>query len=739
MVHPEPYRNGQEHLEDEFGWLEAGFRVLLEIGGGNPHANPLIGSKGLIVTADELRDWENGGEENHPADGWIQYIEDRRNRERSIAASAEASMGAGITLPLSQLCSRLRLTVWERRFLVLSLAAECNRKYEKWFAYFNDDVTCRAPTPDLAYRFLCDRVDEQARARQYLSKGGAIRSLLLEPEDKYANAGGGPVRPKLKTTLRLDERTTSFLLQTETLDARISDTTATFEPQAAADLPMLPPGDSISASLKGLESNPNLASVPFLHLSGPIGGGKRLRLHHLASARGQRLLVVSMRSIPTDSERAETTMLRIVREAILTDGAICLAEEHALAGSAIPHLEQWKAALETYCRFARRPLVCWTSNVKRQPSELPLPEEATWFYGEVGVPDAGAREAFWTVEALDAAGEYPESLWRELADKYRFTPGQIGKAWRQAEALALSRGDRYPNRNDLETACRGQFRHRLAQLADRIVPARSWEDLILSEEPQSLLKEACSRFLHRETVYQRWGFGRKLPYGKGLSMLFSGPPGTGKTMAAEIIAGELGLELYRIDLSRIVSKYIGETEQRLSELFSEAENSGAILFFDEGDALFGKRTEVKDAHDKYANLEAAYLLQRIEAYDGVTVLATNLLQNMDEALLRRMSFVVKFPFPGSAEREHIFRAHLPPVAPLADNLDLAFLASRLDVSGGHIKNIVLAAAFLAAAESKPIGMAHFVRAARQELRKMGKILVKETFAPYLDEINETFG
>jgi hypothetical protein len=492
-------------------------------------------------------------------------------------------------------------------------------------------------------------------------------------------------------------------------------------------------------SVSGLAERLDEGHVPFIHLFGPVGGGKRLRLRHLASARRQRLLVVSLRGMPEDSERAEIAMSRIVREAALTDAAICLTEDHAVSGSAVAHLEQWNSALAKYARYARRPLVCWTSNVRRQPTELPMPPLSGWICGEVGVPAAAVREMFWKAEASDSDLQLPETLWQELADKYRFTPGQIESAWRQATALAAGRGQTVPNRAELETASRGQFRHRLAQLADRIVPARSWDDLVLAEEPYSLIKEACDRFTYRETVYERWGFGRKLPYGKGLSLLFAGPPGTGKTMAAEIIAGELGLELYRIDLSRIVSKYIGETEQRLSELFSEAENSGAILFFDEGDALFGKRTEVKDAHDKYANLEAAYLLQRIEAYDGVTVLATNLLQNMDEALIRRMSFVVKFPFPGPEEREKIFRAHLPPAAPVSDGLDLAFLAARLDVSGGYIKNIVLAAAFLAATDRMPIGMEHFVRAARQELRKMGKILVKETFSPYFDSNFETFG
>ncbi|QJD84395.1 ATP-binding protein [Cohnella herbarum] len=740
MAHLEPYRNGQEHLDDELRWLEAGFRTLLEIGGGNPFAFPLIGARGLVVTAEELRDTESDDRTDEPVTDWLRYLEIRKAFEQSITVSAEAAMNAGVTLPLAQICSRLRLTVWERRFVVFCLAAEHSRQYEKWFAYFNDDVTCKSPTPDLAYRLLCDSADERTLARQYLNGSGVIRSILLESEDPYeVNVTGSQARPKLKTAMRLDDRTVSFLMQTEALDSRLEGIATVFSPQELTELPVLVPNDSVSDSFSGLADSRKTESIPFIHLSGPEGGGKKLRLRHLSSARSQPLLVVALRDMPTDPQQARVAMSRIVREAVLTDSAICLTEEHAIVGSAVSHYGLWNAAFASYARFARRPLICWTSNVKRQPSELPLPPLAGWIYGEVGIPDAAIREAFWRAEAMDLNGEYPEQLCRELADKYRFTPGQIERAWRQAVSIAKARGYSKPVRSDLETASRGQFRHRLAQLADRIVPARTWDDLVLADEPYSLIREACNRFMHRETVFQRWGFGKKLPYGKGLSLLFAGPPGTGKTMAAEIIAGELGLELYRIDLSRIVSKYIGETEQRLSELFSEAENSGAILFFDEGDALFGKRTEVKDAHDKYANLEAAYLLQRIEAYDGVTVLATNLMQNMDEALIRRMSFVIKFPFPGPEEREQIFRAHLPSAAPVSDNLDLAFLAARLDVSGGYIKNIVLAAAFLAATDDSPIGMEHFVRAAQQELRKMGKILVKDAFSPYYDKIHETFG
>jgi SpoVK/Ycf46/Vps4 family AAA+-type ATPase len=227
---------------------------------------------------------------------------------------------------------------------------------------------------------------------------------------------------------------------------------------------------------------------------------------------------------------------------------------------------------------------------------------------------------------------------------------------------------------------------------------------------------------HAERVLGTWGFGRKLSLGRGVSVLFAGPSGTGKTMAAEVIAGDLGLDLYRIDLSTIVSKYIGETERNLERVFTAAESANVILFFDEADAVFGRRSEVRDSHDRYANLEVAYLLQRMEQYDGLAILATNLRENLDEAFVRRLEFVVTFPFPDEAHRRRLWEIHLPPDAPRADDLDLAHLAARFRLSGGNIKNVTLAAAFLAAAEDRPIGMAHLLRAVQREHQKLGRIV-----------------
>jgi SpoVK/Ycf46/Vps4 family AAA+-type ATPase len=236
------------------------------------------------------------------------------------------------------------------------------------------------------------------------------------------------------------------------------------------------------------------------------------------------------------------------------------------------------------------------------------------------------------------------------------------------------------------------------------------------------LRELVARVEHRARVMDEWGFDAKLSGGKGISALFAGPPGTGKTMAAQVIAGALGLDLFAIDLSAVVSKYIGETEKNLERVFRAAADSDAILFFDEADALFGKRSEVRDSHDRYANMEIAYLLQRMEQYDGLAILATNLRSHLDEAFTRRLQSIVEFPFPDLAERRRIWQACLPRQTPLSPDVDLEAMAHHR-LAGGNIKNVLLGAAFLAAARGLPVGREHLLEATRREHQKMGKVVV----------------
>ncbi|MER7186811.1 ATP-binding protein, partial [Streptomyces hyaluromycini] len=275
-------------------------------------------------------------------------------------------------------------------------------------------------------------------------------------------------------------------------------------------------------------------------------------------------------------------------------------------------------------------------------------------------------------------------------------------------------------RERLWDACRRQARPDLNGLAERIEPRARWEDLVLPATQARVLRQIAAHVRHRLTVWEDWGFAARSGRGLGTAALFSGPSGTGKTLAAEVIAGALRLDLYRIDLSQVVDKYIGETEKNLSRVFDAAEAGGAVLLFDEADALFGKRSEVKDSHDRHANIEVGYLLQRIEAYRGLAVLTTNLKDSLDPAFLRRLRFSVPFPFPDASAREEIWRRVFPEQTP-AEGLDPAALA-RLSVSGGTIRNIALGAAFLAADAGRPVGMDHLLAAARTEYAKLERPL-----------------
>jgi SpoVK/Ycf46/Vps4 family AAA+-type ATPase len=283
---------------------------------------------------------------------------------------------------------------------------------------------------------------------------------------------------------------------------------------------------------------------------------------------------------------------------------------------------------------------------------------------------------------------------------------------------------------DLMNACRAHSNQGLGVLARKVIPVYTWADLVLPGERLAQLREMCLHIRYGPLVFEEWGFDRKLARGKGLNVLFAGPPGTGKTMAAEVLATDLGLELYKIDLSGVVSKYIGETEKNLEKIFHEGQTSNAMLFFDEADSLFGKRSEVKDSHDRYANLETSYLLQRMEEYDGIVILATNLRKNLDDAFIRRMHGAIEFPMPEEPDRLEIWRRTFPPEAPLAEDVDFTYFAKRFKLSGGNIKNIVLEAAFFAADAGTAISMVHLVRAVRREHQKIGKLIHADDFGPY---------
>jgi SpoVK/Ycf46/Vps4 family AAA+-type ATPase len=347
--------------------------------------------------------------------------------------------------------------------------------------------------------------------------------------------------------------------------------------------------------------------------------------------------------------------------------------------------------------------------------EIPSLERATLRFS-VTRPDAAEQKYLWE-EALGAiAGRLNGSL-DGIASQFRLSAQTIVATANDFRASLVCTDD--PDAV-LWRACRTACRSRLDDLTQRIEATAAWHDLILPEPQKNILRQIAAHAKHRLKVYQEWGFANKGARGLGISALFAGESGTGKTMAAEVLANELHLDLYRIDLSSVVSKYIGETEKNLRRVFEAAEHTGAILLFDEADALFGKRSEVRDSHDRYANIEVSYLLQRMEAYQGLAILTTNMKSALDSSFQRRLRFVLQFPFPDAAHRKEIWRGIFPPAVPTAD-IDYAKLA-KLNVPGGNIRNIALSAAFLAAEASEPVRMLHLLQAAHSEAAKRDRPL-----------------
>jgi len=337
---------------------------------------------------------------------------------------------------------------------------------------------------------------------------------------------------------------------------------------------------------------------------------------------------------------------------------------------------------------------------------------------DVPAPPESVRARLWQRWLGDVA-EPAIPAW--AAARYPITGGIILRSATAALARARARGDAVTS-DDIQAGVRSALDVKLSNLGIHVTWRQTWDDLVLPEDSIEEIKEFIARVRHKRVVYEDWGFARKVAKGLGLSALFSGPPGTGKTMVAGIIAEELGLDLYQVDLSRIVSKYVGETEKNLGSLFDAAEAGHALLLFDEADALFAKRTDVKSSVDRYANLEVNYLLQRMEQFSGISILTTNLESSIDEAFRRRLSFRIHFPLPEPDDRERLWRALIPDEAKLASDVDFAALAQRYAMSGGYIKNAVLRAAFMAAEERSAIAMRHLLRAANHEYAAMGKVM-----------------
>jgi len=600
---------------------------------------------------------------------------------------------------LDALCHAFDLDAFERALLVLCAGVELDGGLGAACAAAQGDPAAKRPTYSLALACLPDA------HWQALHPERALRRWLLLEQDPEGGITGAP--------LSISEAVLHFLLGEPHIDRRLA---MRLDSVDLPDAGQVPAGHQRLARLVAgiLAHAPRNEPLPLIRLVGGRPAAARAVAALAAAALGLRLYALPAEAWPANPTEQELIGQLWERETMLNPAALMVER------STLP-AEAQAAGRDDVTRLLERTFGVMFSagsggRALRQRPELTF---------ELERPPAEELREVWRHCLGPLAAEINGRL-DQLAGRFDLDPAVIRACGLSVQAQRPSGGESPdPDKKDdaavrLWDVCRGQARPHMDRLAQRLHSPVTFEDLILPADALQTLREILAQVRQSTKVYEEWGFAARSDRGLGVSALFAGPSGTGKTLAAEVLAREMHLDLYRIDLSQVVSKYIGETEKNLSRVFDAAEEGGAVLLFDEADALFGKRSEVRDSHDRYANIEVGYLLQRMESYRGLAILTTNLRGSLDTAFLRRLRFILQFPFPGVKERKEIWRRMFPPRLPTR-NLDFARLA-QLNVAGGHIRNIALNAAFLAAEKDGPVGMPELLQAARSEYAKLERSL-----------------
>lgn len=612
--------------------------------------------------------------------------------------SHRETLGGALEIPMSpaltKLCEVFALSTFERDLLLLCAGMEIDKEFPSLCAKLNGDPQRPYPTFNLALSAL------DAPQWQAFAPDAALRYWkLIHLGNGYASA---------YSSLRIDESILYFLLGVKNQDQRLLpflDTLPELEP-------LIPSQQAIAHQMEAVwEKTEHVGEPPFFLLCGDETLGKISIASGIADSAHRPIMMIAAERLPKDSEELDELKRLWGREALLKE---------TILGLNCDSVETEDTLTQRNCHYLVENLpgaliVCYRTRSRSfQRPHLSF---------DINKPTLGEQRTLWK-KNIPIVSESMDTLVDRLVYQFYLRASTIQTIGRSLQPSASETPLKETElAHELWQQCRIQARPQLSHLVQLILPKATWQDLVLPENQTQTLSEIVAFMQQRVKVYEAQGFVEKSDRGLGFSVLFAGGSGTGKTMAAEVLARELDLDLYRIDLSNVINKYIGETEKNIRQVFDAAEEAGAVLLFDEADALFGKRSEVKDSHDRHANIEVSYLLQRMEAYQGLAVMTTNLKDSLDTAFLRRFRFIVNFPFPRVQERVRIWETVFPEKTP-TDSLDLEKLA-KLNLSGGHIRNIALHAAFLAAKESNPVSMQHMLQATQSEYAKLEKTLSLE--------------
>jgi AAA+ superfamily predicted ATPase len=655
------------------------------------HVDRMLQQHGAIVSTDDEAAQRRAAE----------LTLELEREDELMRARCESSAALGIELPLERLRRAFALTPTEQQVLEILIALEVSAQVRASAKPYLDQTG--SATIELLEGLVYRHRRSHASTIEELGVDSRLFALQL------AHSGSGDL-PWLARPVKIAPRVLELALGRLRLDPQVAKVASLVSEPANGDVLLLDINVRavVETAIKG-QLERSGAPLPFV--VGADGSGRGSVVHAAAHSLGRPVLDVRGSQLPRDPVELASLVTAMLRETVLFGAVLLIRELDALVGNLERGVADRVAVVVAGVVHAGVP-VAFTA------LENVWPQAAThsMILVELEIPNELERETLWR-RALPGA----ETVIERAAERYRVTAGVIERAANFARVQASARLAPV-ELDDVRSGIRLQLDRDLSTLGRRIEWKQSWDDVVLADEVRAELDEMMSRVRHRRRVLDEWGFGRKVAKGTGVSALFSGPPGTGKTMVANLIAKELEVDLYMIDASRLVSKWIGETEKNLARLFDAAGAGHAALLFDEADSLFAKRTEVKSSTDRYANLEVNYLLQRMEAFEGVTILTTNLESSIDDAFKRRLAFRIAFSMPEIAERARLWQAMLPAQAAVADDIDFELLANKFVMSGGYIRNAVLRAAYLAAAEQSHITMRHLQRGAMLEYTAMGKVI-----------------
>ena len=643
-----------------------------------------------------------------------------RDRLSFIDDRAALSVEAGIKLPLYELSHKLKFEPFTLFCFACGILSSTQTDYAGVFQIVNENANLSAPTIESAAKVfyggeysITGAYGDMSTCLEQLLPVLSLRvldsmpfSTVVSPDKRIIDCLFG------RNPDKLDENYTRFismLTNDKELDPIMANQGVLDEMKISYD-----------------------EGVRIFYYYGDEGSGRRFFVKHFCKETSQGAVQINCKKLFNyDYQFVEKALWAVTRECILTDSCCCLTE--------LSFREEEKEKFFGYMDLAFSKLneqnvlvfamskehIDFREVTKSEYTELELP-----------TPDTAERQACWEYYAQGYKLEEGIDM-LEMSTKFLFTPGKIHDALKHARALSTMAQEKEISRDKLFKGCYNQMSSELTQKATKIKANFGFEDIVMNPSQRETLEHAIDQMNFRKQVYENWHYTKKYPYGRGLSILLFGAPGTGKSMCAQVIAHELNLELYRVDLSKVIDKYVGETEKSISMIFREAKKCNVVLFFDECDTLFAKRSDDGGSNQASNNNKTALLLQEVEAYDGVSVLATNYKHNIDPAFFRRMKYIVEFQFPDVDTREMLWTTTIPKDTPLADDVDIRFLAEKFEFVGGNIKNCILNAAFLAAADPEAGGyvhMKHYLLAVKYEFVKVGKVFTKSDFEPYAAEV-----